>query len=278
MVMDDVVQTLAGQFFQTPADQAFALGVEVVDLAPCVERIDAFAQVVEDGAQPGLLPLRDLLQRLLRRDFGADGDVLLGLAALIQERGDGGVHPVEAARLVAIADVAVPGTAVGDGAPHVLIDLRRVLAGFEDAVVLAQQFLARIPADPAEAVVGEGDAAGDVGHADDGVLIECVLQPQGATCDAQAAPPQMQQQRQDHGGEHGREQAGVDQRACEIAGAGRQQVRQDQHDREFAEEGHAQHRGQCAQQQAQRSLAGQAFFGGAIGCHVLGRKRIVGRL
>jgi hypothetical protein len=138
MVVDDVVQALAGQFLSAPADQALAFGIEVGELAVRVERVDAFAEIVEDGAQPGFLPVRGFLQRFLRRDFGADGDVFLGLAALVHERRDGGVHPVEAARLVAIADFAIPGAAIGDGAPHVLIDLRRMRAGFEDAVVLAQ--------------------------------------------------------------------------------------------------------------------------------------------
>jgi hypothetical protein len=73
------------------------------------------------------------------------------------------MYPVESTRLVAVADLAMPGAALGNGAPHVLEDFRGMCSGLEYAVVLPDEFPSRVAADFAKSLVDESDAAGDVG-------------------------------------------------------------------------------------------------------------------
>ena len=69
----------------------------------------------------------------------------------------------------------MPHFPVGDGLVHLLEKLFRVVAGVEDAVILADQFLFGILTDGAELVVHISDGALNVGHGHDGVLIESEL-------------------------------------------------------------------------------------------------------
>jgi hypothetical protein len=113
---------------------------------------------------------------LARRDVGADRDVLGGQAAPVEQRDDGGCHPIQASVFLQVADFAVPDLAAGDGLPHVGEYFGAMDRRFHDAMVAADQFPAGVAADFAELVVGVGDRAGEVGDADDGVLIEGELE------------------------------------------------------------------------------------------------------
>jgi hypothetical protein len=241
MMMDAVVQRLAAQVLESPAEQAFAFLVEVGDLAIDAEGIHALADVVEDGAQPHLLPLRCGFEPLLCADVGANRDVFLGLAVLAEKRRDGGTHPVQRAILGPIADVAMPDMPLGDSAPHFPVIVGGMFARLQDAMVLAEQFFPRIAADFAEMVVGESDAAGDIGNADNGVMIERVLQAQGIARVAQMQRPQVQTEGQDHGGDDDRKQPGIKQDPGPFIDFRRQQALQQIHDQQFAAEDGRQH-------------------------------------
>ena len=105
-------------------------------------------------------------------NVGADGDVLFGQAVGVEQRHDGRIDPVAAAVAGPVADFAMPYLALADGVPHVAEKFGRMLVRIDDPVVAAEQFVAGIAADLAEAVVGIDDGAGCVGDADDGVLVE----------------------------------------------------------------------------------------------------------
>ena len=127
--------------------------------------------LVQDAAHGGLLTL-GRLGGLHLRNVGPHGDVLIGQPPVIQKRGDGGGHPVQGTVLAAVADLPVPGLAGGDGRPQLLIERRRVLAGFQDPMIAPEQFLAVVATDRAEPVVDIGDGPGPVGYADNRVLID----------------------------------------------------------------------------------------------------------
>ena len=116
-----------------------------------------------------------LLGQLALRDVGANGDVLHRHAILADEGHDGGVDPVQAAVLGAVAHLAVPHLAARDGAPQVLEEGARVMAGVDQLVGLADQLAARILRDAAELVVDLGDHATGIGDRHDGVGVQCRL-------------------------------------------------------------------------------------------------------
>ena len=66
----------------------------------------------------------------------------------------------------------MPDFALGNGVVHLLEKFVRVVAGIEDAVILADQFIFRILTDGAELVVDVSDGALDVGYCHDGVLVQ----------------------------------------------------------------------------------------------------------
>ena len=74
-----------------------------------------------------------------------------------------------------VAQFAAPHFAGRDLAVHVAENVLGMNAGFQDAMVGADQFLAGIAADPAEIVVGVGDASFHVGNGDDDRLIDRIL-------------------------------------------------------------------------------------------------------
>ncbi|OIQ87435.1 hypothetical protein GALL_306860 [mine drainage metagenome] len=128
------------------------------------------------GFQCGIPRLRQfLLVTLALGDVGADRDVLVGFSPAVQERHDGGIDPVVFALFVAVPDLAFPHISLRNGAPHVEKEFRRMVAGFENAVVLPEQLFTAVSADLAEFVVDVGDLAGLVGDGDDGMQIECEL-------------------------------------------------------------------------------------------------------
>ncbi len=99
----------------------------------------------------------------------------LGLPSGVEERDDGGIHPVNRAVLGAVADLAVPHLAIRDGVVHLLEKLLGVVARVEDAMVLAQQLIPRVLADGAELVVYIGDGSLHVSRGDNSVLVESVF-------------------------------------------------------------------------------------------------------
>ncbi len=130
-------------------------------------------------AQPALaLPQRRLafgqgdFGALALGDVGADGDILAGTAPVVEKGHDGRVHPILRAVLGGVADFAPPDAALGDGAPHRAEKVLGMRARIDEAMVLPEQFGARILRDRAELVVRIGDDAALVGDGDDGVLVE----------------------------------------------------------------------------------------------------------
>ena len=127
---------------------------------------------VGDVAQAGLGGLHGRLHALALRDVGADADEHRQIAGLIGQRHDGGVHPVQASRLVAVADLAMPDHASGDHLPHLREEILALHAGVQDTVILVQQFFAAVTADLAQLVIGVDDVTRQIGGADNGVLIQ----------------------------------------------------------------------------------------------------------
>ena len=82
------------------------------------------------------------LGRLPLRDVAADGEVLPRLPALVEERDDRRVDPVVTAILGAVPDLAAPDVPLRDRPPQVPDELLRVVAGVDDAVILAEQLVA----------------------------------------------------------------------------------------------------------------------------------------
>jgi len=111
-----------------------------------------------------------------------DGDVLIRLPALIEERDDGRVHPVVVTVLGAIPDFAVPDLAVCDRPPEIAHELLRVIVRVDDAVVLADQFVARIPGNLAKLVVDISDDPRDVGDRHDRRVVQRAFQVLEARC------------------------------------------------------------------------------------------------
>ncbi len=69
----------------------------------------------------------------------------------------------------------MPDVAGGYGAVHVLKEFFGVVAGVEDAVIVADQLFARILADGAELFVYIGDGALHIGDGHDRVLVQSEL-------------------------------------------------------------------------------------------------------
>ena len=107
-------------------------------------------------------------------DVASNRQVLPRLSAAVEERDDGRVHPVEGAVLGAIANFPSPDAPTGDRVPQVANELLRVIGGVDEAVVLPEQLLARVPRDLAELVVDVRDDAPMIRRRDDRRLVEGV--------------------------------------------------------------------------------------------------------
>src|SRR5215204_1732180 len=162
------------------ADDLFP-GPPVGALRPLIPIDDAVLQVADDDGLPRLVEERRLLVyallgALALGDVVTDGDVLVWLALGVEEGDDGRVHPVERAVLGAVANLPAPDAAGGDSRPEFADELLRVVGRVDDAVVLPDEFFARVLRDFAELVVDVVDAAGLVGDGDDGRLVERELE------------------------------------------------------------------------------------------------------
>src|SRR5580704_6506167 len=69
----------------------------------------------------------------------------------------------------------MPHCPIGDGLVHLLEKLFWVVAGVQNAMILANQFILRILTDGAELIVHIRDGALDVGNRHDGMLIQSEL-------------------------------------------------------------------------------------------------------
>ena len=94
----------------------------------------------------------------------------------VENRDDGGVNPVKTAILALVAQHPPPDLAGCNRAPHLTVVLWRMLAGFDDPVVLPKQLFTGVATDVAEQVVDVGDVASDIRGADDAVLVEGLSQ------------------------------------------------------------------------------------------------------
>ena len=81
------------------------------------------------------------------RNIGADGDVLPRLSIRVQARNDRAVDPVKRPVFGAVANLPMPDLTPREGAIHLLEELLRVAPGVEDAMILPEQFLARVLTD-----------------------------------------------------------------------------------------------------------------------------------
>ena len=73
-----------------------------------------------------------------------DGDILKRPFLPVEQGNDRGVHPIDAAVLGTIADVACPDSARGNRRPKIAKELFRVITLVDDAMVLAERFFTRI--------------------------------------------------------------------------------------------------------------------------------------
>ena len=105
-------------------------------------------------------------------DVGADRDVFFRCAVGPEEGHDGGVQPVILTRLVAVFDFVSPGLAAEQRLVHRAPVAVGAVAGADDAMVVADQFLAPVSADLHKGVVDVVDRALGVGDRNDGVLVE----------------------------------------------------------------------------------------------------------
>ena len=151
----------------------------------------------------GVLALRDLV---------VNRHVLVRLAPGVEKGHDRRIDPVDGAVSGAVPDFAVPDPSRRDRAPQVPKEIRSVIPGVDDAMVLAEELLARVLRDLAELVVDRGDGAAEVGRRDDRRLIERelhvaeLLQEPLATLPALLAVGDVQA-REDHAGHHAVRQA-----------------------------------------------------------------------
>ena len=166
----DSTDGLAEDLVALPAVDSLRARVPRGDHA--VERFsdDRVVRVLDDRRRAPEL----LLGPLPVRDVGANGQVLVGLPVVAEERHDRRVDPVDAPVLGPVADLASPDASARDRLPELPDELLRVVAGVDDAVVLPEQLLAGVLRDLAELVVDVVDDPALVRPRDDRGLVEGV--------------------------------------------------------------------------------------------------------
>ena len=110
--------------------------------------------------------------RLSFGDVGANRDVLDGFPSSPEIRNDGRIHPVKGAVLGLVFDFALPDPPDADRLPDAADKLLGMKSGIDDAVVLADQFLARIFRNRAELIVHVSDFPLRIRDRHDRVLID----------------------------------------------------------------------------------------------------------
>ncbi|KAK0358388.1 hypothetical protein LTR94_035631, partial [Friedmanniomyces endolithicus] len=87
---------------------------------------------------------QSILGHLLAGDVETDRDVPFDFTIGAPIRHDRGINPVKPAVLGPVADFAMPDAALADRVVQLVEEGAIMAAGFQDAMVLADQFLARI--------------------------------------------------------------------------------------------------------------------------------------
>ena len=100
-------------------------------------------------------------------DVAANRDVLVGFSFSVKKRDYRRVDPIVASVLGAILYFATPNLAARDRRPEISDELFRMVAGVDNAVVLTEQFFARVFRDLAELVVDVVDDPALIGDRDD---------------------------------------------------------------------------------------------------------------
>ena len=99
---------------------------------------------------------------------------MLRLAVCTHKRRDAGAHPIQVTAFGAVAHLAMPGPAGGQGAVHLPEETLGVGAGVEHGVVLPEQLFPRVAAHLAKLVVHRQNAPLHIGSGHNGVLVERV--------------------------------------------------------------------------------------------------------
>src|SRR6266478_4355760 len=132
-------------------------------------------QLLERSLAGGEAFFHSVFGSLALCDVRTDGNVLPRFAIAAQRRDDGRIHPIDRPIFGPVLNLAVPNLPIRDGVIHLLEKFFRVVAGVEDAVILADQLVLGILTDGTELIVDISNRALDVGDRYDGVLIESKL-------------------------------------------------------------------------------------------------------
>lgn len=102
----------------------------------------------------------------------SDGDVLVGFAIRIKNRNDRRIDPINGPIASTIAKLALPYLTGSDCRPQVAYEVRRVITGIDNAVILTEQIITRVFRDTAKLVVDESDDSTLVGNRYNRRLVE----------------------------------------------------------------------------------------------------------
>ena len=94
----------------------------------------------------------------------SDSDVLVGFAIRIKKRNDRRVDPINASIAGPIAKLPLPDLTGSDCRPQVAYEVRRVITGVDNAVVLTEQIITRVFRDTAKLVVDESNDSRLIGN------------------------------------------------------------------------------------------------------------------
>jgi hypothetical protein len=112
----------------------------------------------------------------LFRDVGADRDIALRAPLVVENRCDGGLHPVRASILAPILEFALPDVSAADRRPQFIEQGRRMMPGLDETVIAPDQLLAAVPADFDEFGVDFENGAVGIGDGDDGMPVQRLLE------------------------------------------------------------------------------------------------------
>ena len=104
-------------------------------------------------------------------DLISDRNVLKWFFILIEKRNDRRIHPVDRSVLGAISKITPPYLSVCDGGPDIAYKFLRMVAGVDNSMVLANQFVAAVLRNFTELVINEDNPPALIGHRDDGGFV-----------------------------------------------------------------------------------------------------------
>ena len=97
----------------------------------------------------------------------SDSDVLIGFAVRIEKRNDGRIDPINTSIAGTIAKLPFLYLTGSDCRPQVAYEVRRVITGVDNAVVLTEQLFTRVFRDTAKLVVDESNDSRLIGDRHD---------------------------------------------------------------------------------------------------------------